>query len=429
MDYVLYWARASRRVEANRALEKAAQLANHHELPLLFYEELPCAARYASDRFHYFLLEGVPETARRLERLGIGYVFYLPRRRSDRQTVVEELASRAAAVVADDDPLAGATAYETVDSACIVPGWLIGQRCYAAYSMRPKINRLLPRFLKPPAPVMLRHRYRAVAPDLHTVVTEENIASLVAGCEIDHTVPPFPSFRGGRRAAEEALRCFLEGGLRRYARDKNNPAAHATSRLSPYLNYGHIGALEVALAVQDYAARHKLMAEEFLEELIVRRELACNFCRYADDVRSLAALPEWVRNTLARHAGDPRPYTYTREEFEQGRTHDALWNAAQKQLLATGAIDGYYRMYWGKKIIEWSSTPAEALATMNVLNDRYALDGRGLNTYGNLLWCFGLHDRPWPERPIFGTVRWMSLEGMRRKTDVDTYIREIEALT
>jgi deoxyribodipyrimidine photo-lyase len=219
----------------------------------------------------------------------------------------------------------------------------------------------------------------------------------------------------------------LRDKLRRYSTERNEPSANATSGLSPYLHFGHISSLQVALAVRDFASEHKLMADEFLEELIVRRELAFNLARHCDGLDSLDALPKWARETLAKHARDRRDPMYTRDEFERARTHDQLWNAAQTELLLFGKIHGYYRMYWGKKIIEWSHSPEDALATMIYLNDRYALDGRDPSGYANILWCFGLHDRPWPERPIFGTVRSMSYEGMRRKTDVDAYVRRIEA--
>ena len=167
------------------------------------------------------------------------------------------------------------------------------------------------------------------------------------------------------------------------------------------------------------------MAQEFLEQLIVRRELAFNFARFAPVIDSLDALPNWARATLAKHDRDQRAYVYTPEQFEHAATHDPLWNATQMELLARGIIHGYYSMYWGKKIIEWSTTHEEALRTMIHLHDRYALDGRDPNTYTNILWCFGLHDRPWTERPIFGMIRYMSYDGMRRKTDVDAYIEQV----
>ena len=224
------------------------------------------------------------------------------------------------------------------------------------------------------------------------------------------------------------MRHFLKSNLKRYATDRNQPAAHATSGLSPYLHFGHLSSLEVALRARDYALQQELVADEFIEELVVRRELAFNFARFSDDPESLANLPDWARATLAKHAGDPRQPTYTYEEFEQARTHDPLWNAAQQELLLRGKIHGYYRMYWGKKIIEWSPTPADAMRTMIDLHDRYALDGRDPNTYTGILWCFGLHDRPWTERAIFGMIRWMSYDGMRRKTNSEGYLKEVELM-
>ncbi|HBY62106.1 MAG TPA: deoxyribodipyrimidine photolyase, partial [Solibacterales bacterium] len=173
---------------------------------------------------------------------------------------------------------------------------------------------------------------------------------------------------------------------------------------------------------------HGRKAQEFLEELIVRRELAFNFALHSPNPECLVSLPEWARTTLREHAADPRPEVYRRDEFEKAKTHDELWNATQKELLLRGKIHGYYRMYWGKKIIEWSPTCQDALETMIYLHDRYALDGRDPNTYTNILWCFGLHDRPWGERDVFGKVRYMSLGGMQRKTDVKAYLREIELM-
>lgn len=438
--YVLYWAQMNRRVDANHGLAFATQLGNELRLPVLVYEGLTCTYGYANDRQHTFILEGVPEMARRLAKLGIGYVFYLRRTRADRNDVLYELARDAAAVVTDDYPTfiarqhnASAPAkmdvpYYVVDSSCIVPMALMEKREWAAYTIRPKIHKLLPKYLKPVAVCHANHAYQGAAPDFHTVVTEENIGELVAACEIDHSVKPSVSYQGGRLAAERHLKHFLEKNLRRYARDRNEPSAHATSDMSPYLHYGQISALEIALAAGAYAEAHKLVATEFLEELIVRRELAFNYARFAEHPDSLALLPGWAQTTMAKHAGDAREPRYTREQFEQAHTHDPIWNATQKEMLLRGKIHGYYRMYWGKKIIEWSASYQEAFDTMVYLHDRYALDGRDPNTYTNILWCFGLHDRPWVERPIFGMIRFMSYDGMRRKTDSGAYLKEIEYL-
>ncbi|MEQ1949374.1 MAG: deoxyribodipyrimidine photo-lyase [Bryobacteraceae bacterium] len=436
--YILYWAQMNRRVSSNHALSYAVELANREGLPVLFYEGLTCDYPFANDRFHTFVLEGVPDTAARLEKLGIGYVFHLRRRWSDPNDAFYRLAKDAAAVVTDDYPVFIARAFNrsvpakldipfyAVDSSCIVPMANFDKQEYGAYTIRPKIRKVLDQYLQPLPALRAARRFTLPVPaDLPTEVTRENISALVASCEIDHSVGPSGQYPGGSGRAEARLRSYLENNLRRYARHGNQPSARATSGLSSYLHFGHISSLDVALAVRDYAAEHEVAAEEFLEQLIVRRELAFNFARFSPAIDSLDALPAWARATLAKHDADPRAYVYTRDQFEQANSHDVLWNAAQTELRETGLIHGYYRMYWGKKIIEWSASHAEALATMIYLNDRYALDGRDPNTYTNILWCFGLHDRPWAERQIFGMVRYMSLDGMRRKTDVDAYVRQV----
>ncbi len=415
--YVLYWAQVNRRVSWNHGLAYAVQLANQGGLPVVFYEGLTFDYPYASDRFDKFILEGAPDTERQLERLGIGYVFYHRRKRSDPNDVLYRLAKDAAAVVTDDYPLWPARIfnprvaskldipYYAVDSSCIVPMSRFEKREYAAYTIRPKIRKMLPEYLKPMPPIRVGHKFSGARPEF----------------AVSH-------YSGGSMAAHKRLRQFLKHSLHRYANSCNQPSENATSGLSPYLHFGHISSLEVALAVQNYAREHKLLPDEFLEELIVRRELAFNFARFTPHPESLDVLPDWARKTLRKHAVDRRDPIYALGQFEHAQTHDPLWNAAQRELLLTGKIHGYYRMYWGKKIIEWSPAPEEALATTIYLNDRYALDGRDPNSYANILWCFGLHDRPWMERPIFGQVRYMSYDGMRRKTDVDAYIRSIECL-
>jgi deoxyribodipyrimidine photo-lyase len=438
--YVLYWAQMNRRADSNHALAWAVERANELKLPVLFYEGLTCSYPEANDRLHTFILEGVEETARRCRARGIGYCFYLRRRCSDPNDILYRLAADAALVVTDDYPTFVAArhnasvpskvpvAVHAIDSSCIVPMNLLAKREYAAYTIRPKIHRLLAEHLQPcPEPRPARE-WSAPPPKWHAEVADAQIPALVASCEIDHSVPPSVSYRGGRLAAEKHLAHFLEQNLRRYARGRNQPAEHATSNLSPYFHFGCLHAVEAALAARAHAAEHQLAADEFLEELIVRRELAFNYARHTDCPGSLEDLPDWARQTLRKHASDPRSPSYSFEQFERAGTHDDLWNACQKELLLRGKIHGYYRMYWGKKIMEWSPTCEDAAQTMIRLHDRYALDGRDPATYTNILWCFGLHDRPWQERPVFGMVRYMSLEGMRRKTGVDAYLREIARL-
>lgn len=440
-QYVLYWTQMDRRAEANFGLAFAAGLANQRDVPLLVYEGLTFTYKQANDRIHTFMLQAVPDTGRNMQKLGAGYCFYLRRNPADPNDVLYRLAANAAAVVTDDYPTFIAAhhnssvpgkigvAFYAVDSSCIVPMSRHEKRAYGAYTIRPRIRKLLPEYLKPAPEVKLEHRWPAsfgkITAPWHTEVKPGNIAHLVASCAIDHSVPPSISFEGGRRQAEKHLAHFLDENLRRYARDRNEPSLHATSNLSPYLHFGHISALEVALAAKEHAAQYELIPDEFLEELIVRRELAFNFARFAGNVESFSDLPDWCKRNMKKHASDPRAPVYHLAQFEAAATHDALWNATQKELLTRGKIHGYYRMYWGKKIIEWSATYEDALHAMIHLHDRYALDGRDPNTYSNILWCFGLHDRPWPERPVFGTFRWMSLDGMKRKTDIQAYIDEV----
>jgi deoxyribodipyrimidine photo-lyase len=431
--YVLYWSQMNRRAESNHALAFAADLANQLGLPLLFYEGLTCTYPFASDRFHTFLLEGVPETSRRLAKLGIGYEFYLRNRRADPNNALYRLAADAAAVVTDDYPTFIAAEHNrsvpskleipcyAVDSSCVVPMAHFEKQEYAAYTIRPKIHKILDQYLQPVPPIRMKRKWDAPA---QCEVTDANIPALVAACEIDHSIAPSTEFRGGRKEAERRLRNFLESDLRRYAKTGNQPSQKSTSGMSPYLHFGHISSLEIALAAKKHAEEHKLIPTEFLEELIVRRELAFNFARFGPKPDTLDALPKWARATLRKHDHDKRDPIYTRDEFERAETHDELWNATQREMLRDGKIHGYYRMYWGKKIIEWSATHQGALNTMIYLHDKYALDGRDPNTYTNILWCFGLHDRPWSERPIFGMIRYMSLDGMKRKTDVNAYVSQ-----
>lgn len=438
--FVVYWAGANRRVDANHGLLYAVEIANHLDLPVLFYEGLSCTYPSANDRIHTFLLEGVPETAKRLEKAGIGYLFNFRRRKEDPADALEALAREAATIVADEYPVFYPkllnsrlppqvdVAYYAVDSSCVVPMSVHAKREYGAYTIRPKIHAHLPRFLRKPDGLKVRNRFQQPLPVKHTPVNAEEIPKLVAQCDIDHSVSPSVDIRGGRLEAERRLYGFLRNDLLRYDRDRNEPSEQATSNMSPYLHFGQISSLEIALTVSEYAEKQKLEPAAFLEELIVRRELAFNYCSFVDDPGSLKNLPAWCQENMKKHASDRREVTYSPKQLERAETYDDLWNATQVELVKRGKIQGYYRMYWGKKIIEWSRSYEEAAKTMIDLHDRYALDGRDPNTYTNIMWCFGLHDRPWAERPIFGRMRYMSLEGMKRKTNTAAYIEQIRQL-
>lgn len=438
--YVIYWCQANRRAEANHALTYAIQLSNERKLPLLVYEALSYRYPLANDRLHTFVLEGIPEMADAIRARGAGYCFCLQRNAADPNDVLYRLRKDAAAVVTDDFPTSLTRKhnlsvapkldipYFQVDASCVVPMRKIEKKQYAAYTIRPRIHRLLPRYLAPVPECRLQHHWREPALPFHTEVTADAIPALVASCAIDHCVKPSLSFHGSRAQARAHLRRFLDERMRKYEGESKEPSKHATSNLSPYLHYGRIGGLEVALAVRNYGKQNGLSSASFLEELIVRRELSFNHAFYSQRPESLNNLPEWARDTLRAHASDPRTPCYSRSQFENAETHDELWNATQTEMRLRGKIHGYYRMYWGKKIIEWSATCQDALETMLYIHDRYALDGRDPNTYTSILWCFGLHDRPWAERAIFGKVRYMALSGMMRKTDVPAYLKEIATL-
>ncbi|HSB78146.1 MAG TPA: deoxyribodipyrimidine photo-lyase [Candidatus Methylomirabilis sp.] len=437
-DFVLYWIQMYHRAERNFALSAAIDAANRLGVPVVAHQELAHDLPHANDRIHRFLLEGVAELSKRFASRGVRYHFHLRQADGDPRDLVVRLARRAALVVTDDFPAFVVpmesrriaeqvdVAVLAVDSNGIVPLAAIPGEQYGAYTLRPRLRRLLPDHLRPIPEPRPRRDSLGVRLDLpETRANPSTLDALIADCAIDHSVLPSRVYLGGYAQARARLDRFIAGPLRQYAKARNQPGEDRTSRLSAYLHTGQIAVHEVALAVREATGIPAEDRDAYLEELIVRRELAYNFCRFNPHHRSLAGLPAWARQTLASHENDPRPYVYSPDEFERARTHDYLWNAIQTELLTTGAMFGYYRMYWGKKIIEWSRTPAEAQATMIRLHEKYALDGRDPNTYSNILWCLGKHDRPWIERPVFGTVRYMSLGGMEAKTDVAAYVDRV----
>jgi deoxyribodipyrimidine photo-lyase len=418
---------------------------------------------YASDRLHAFLLQGMADNARRLAGRAT-YHPYVERAAGEGRGLLEALAARACAVVADDFPTfflprmleaaadglrASGVRLEAVDASCVVPFRLAGRDFPTAHAYRRFLQRnLLPWIdrlpaedplgdLPPPVPLPAAIVRRWPA----TPIAELDApARLLAALPIDHSVPP-AAVRGGSAAGEARLARWLAEGLPRYAEERNVPDAEgATSGLSPYLHFGHLGAFEVLAAVLRHegwtppghgradGARSGWWglsepAEGFLDQLVTWRELGHVTCASRPDHREYGSLPGWARATLERHARDPRPVVYRREAIAAAGTADPLWNAAQRQLLDEGSIHNYLRMLWGKKVLEWSRTPEEALATLLDLNDRWALDGRDPNSCSGIFWCLGRYDRPWgPERPIFGTVRYMSSTNTARKVGVRRYL-------
>lgn len=434
--YVLYWMQMFKRVDNNHALIWAIRKANELKLPLVVYEGLKYYYPWASDRIHTFILEGVEEKRIELERLGIKYVFYLQKDAESPKNTVATLAKDAALIVTDDFPCfiipehnrriaeRAEIAVHAVDSNGIVPMSKFDKEEYAAYTIRPKIKKLLDRYLVPLANETVEHSSIDLDIDagIETLVTSETIPELVAECDIDHSVPASTVYHGGTANGRERLERFITDILCNYDKARSKPDQDGSSRLSSYLHFGFLSPLEIALAVRDADAPQESI-DAYLEELIVRRELSYNMTRFNEKYDSLAALPDWVHKTMRKHAHDERQFNYSLEQLERGETHDELWNAAQREMVATGEMHNYVRMLWGKNVIAWSPTYEIAFETLVHLNNKYCLDGRNPNTYAGILWCFGKHDRPWMEREVFGQIRYMTSGSTGKKFDSKKYIQ------
>lgn len=439
--YVLYWMQMFKRVDANHSLIWAIRKANELDLPLVVYEGLKYYYPWASDRIHTFVLEGVEEKRIAFEKLGIRYIFYLQKDADSPKNTVATLAKDAAMIVTDDFPCfiipehnrriaeRAEIAVHAVDSNGVIPMSKFDKEQYAAYTIRPKINKLLDQYLVPLANETVEHTSLDIEVDCpETIVTAENIAQLVSECDIDHTVPPSPIYHGGTANGRARLQKFVSYILCNYNTDRNKPDRDGSSRLSAYLHFGFLSPLEIALAVKEADAPQD-SKDAYLEELIVRRELSYNMTRFIANYDSLAALPDWVHKTMREHADDERQVLYTLEQLEAAETHDELWNAAQREMVATGEMHNYIRMLWGKNVIGWSPSYEVAFETLVHLNNKYCLDGRNPNSYTGILWCFGKHDRPWFDRPVFGVMRYMASHSTGKKFDSEKYIAWTKTLT
>jgi len=429
---VIYWMSRDQRVHDNWALLAAQSLAVKRKVPLLVVFCLVPAFLGAARRQYGFMLRGLKGVARSLEEYHIGFVL----RVGEPPAVIPDIVSEvcAGALITDFDPLQIKKRWKEgvskkidipfyeVDAHNVVPCWVASPKQeYAAYTFRPKLHRRLEAFLCE-FPKLTRHPVQGEAP-------QEQIdwEGLPEKIKVDGAIKEVTWITPGEDAARTHLSNFCREGLAQYEKLRNDPTADGQSDLSPYLHFGQVSAQHVALEVKK-AMVPAHAQEAFLEELLVRRELSDNFCHHSSSHDSLDVLPGWAQDTLRRHWDDSRTYTYEMSEFEQGQTHDELWNAAQQEMVLRGKMHGYMRMYWAKKILEWSTDPNEALKTAIYLNDRYELDGRDPNGYAGILWSIGgLHDRAWAERPVFGKIRYMSLGGARSKFDVDAYVDKIRS--
>lgn len=458
--HVLYWMIATRRPRWNYALDRAIAHARSLDRPLLVLEALSCDYRWASDRLHAFALDGMRDNAAAFAGTPVAYRAYVEPEPDAGSGLVDRLAADACVVVTDDFPCFSlphmvdrlesriGTRLERVDSNGLFPMRATGHVYRRAYDFRRELQEsLLTHLDAPPAreplsglgipegsfdPEVL-DRW----PHLHDTDGLERVDP--SSLPIDHDVTPV-DIAGGHRAGSERARTFVGDELDAYAEDRRHPDADAGSGLSPWLHWGHVSAHEVFDRIirregwepdrtgEADGSREGWWgmsdaAESFLDELVTWRELGFNRCALTDDYDRYESLPEWARETLAEHADDERPDVYPPAAFEAAETHDGVWNAAQRQLLREGRIHNYMRMLWGKKILEWTERPADALEIMIELNNKYAVDGRDPNSYSGIFWVLGRYDRAWgPERPIYGKIRYMTSKSTRRKLRVGEYL-------
>jgi len=424
--------RAQRGVD-NPALNMAIAVANAIGRPAIAVFSLTADYPGAQRRHYRFLVEGLADAAEDLERRNVRLVVRLGTPEEVVPAFAEEVG--AAFVVGDENPVRVGRVwreavardlevpFRLVDADVVVPTSLFPKEEYAARTIRPKIHRVWDDFLKPIPEIRAKHAWPGDPPCGEEIDPDTLMKKLRVG-----GVPEVPGYVGGTREAMRRLKRFLDERLGRYAEDRNEPTPYCTTELSAHLHFGHISPTTVALAAREGGGPREGI-DALLEELIVRRELAINFVARNPDYDALSGCPEWALKTLAAHADDPRPFVYDPGELERAETHDPLWNAAQKEMVLTGRMHNYLRMYWAKKILEWSPTAERAFAAAVELNDRYEMDGRDPNGYAGVAWAIGgKHDRPWPERPIFGTVRFMSYESTRKKFDSAGYIKRVGSI-
>lgn len=427
---VVYWMSRDQRVDDNWALLWAQQEAIIRRKPVLVVFCMAPGYPGATLPHYRFMLKGLQHIPQRLRQYNMGFALL---ERSPEQALPSFLHKIDAHVlVADFDPLTIKRQWKSrlikeltlpffeVDTHNIIPAWIVStKKEYAAYTLRPKINRLIDRFLSD-IPVAKRHPFPCSLPAGEVDV--EHLANEVA----DQTPGAHNELTAGEDAALQAAQKFVAEKLIHYAERRNNPCLDGQSGLSPYLHFGQLSPQRLAWLVNKVALPPETK-EVFLEELVVRRELSDNFCFYEPLYDQSAGFPDWAQTTLDQHRQDKREYVYSLADLEAGATHESLWNACQHDLVMSGKLHGYLRMYWAKKILEWTVDPESAMAYAITLNDRYSLDGRDPNGYAGIAWSIGgVHDRAWQERPVFGKIRYMNAAGCRRKFDVDGYIRSVD---
>lgn len=433
--FVLYWMQASQRISYNHALQEAILIANQNHLPLLVVFALVPNYPLANRRHYQFMLEGIQELSEELPKLGISFhiglgnplevlvpffkeashvvidIGYLRVQRQWRKQVYQ--------TVIQDYPHIQLT---SVESDVIVPVKIASDKLeYGAYTLRPKLHRLVSTYAIPFAISPLQNQQRIRTNSLDS----SNIDMLLNSLPIRQDIASVPAFKGGYSQAKQRLDLFIKEKLAHYL-ESNDPSKDYNSYLSPYLHFGQISSLEIFVAITSSLA-NKEVIDAFIEQLFVRRELAMNYVFYNDKYDDFHFITEpWAYATMHEHATDKREYLYSLEQLEHAQTHDIYWNAAMLDMKVSGTMPNYMRMYWAKKIMEWSPDYQAAYQTIVLLNDTYFLDGRDPNSYTGIAWCFGKHDRPWTERAIFGKLRYMNQAGLLRKFDMESYRFQVE---
>jgi len=421
---VVYWMSREQRTSSNWSLLYAQELAIKHKQPLMVVFTLSTSFLGATFRQYDFMIKGLEEVENNLNKLNIPFILLAGNPVSDLLLYANKI--KAGAIISDFDPLrikmswrsevakkSSCAVYE-VDAHNIVPCWLASNKTeFGAYTIRPKIKRLLPEFLT----TYPKLKAQTIKLPIKKIKWESAYQIL----KIDKKVGSVTWIKPGEKCARAQALSFIKDKLKNYDQNRNNPNLNAQSYLSPYLHFGHISAQEIAFKVKG-----DIRAIAFLDELIIRKELSDNFCYYQKKYDSIESFPNWAKETIKKHKSDKREYLYTQKELENYKTHDDLWNAAQLELVKNGTIPGYLRMYWAKKILEWTKSAQDALKIAISLNDKYQLDGRDPNGYVGIAWSIGgVHDRAWFERSVFGKIRYMNYNGCRNEFDVLQYIKSV----
>ncbi|MDA3895077.1 MAG: deoxyribodipyrimidine photo-lyase [Desulfobacteraceae bacterium] len=451
--FVLYWMQQSQREHWNHALEYAIITANETKKPVVVVFGLTTRYPEANLRHYSFMLQGLFDTMQALKSRGIRMIIL----GDDPDRTALEAGSHASEIICDRGytriqkhwreivAKESACRLTQVESDVVVPIETVSEKAeYAARTIRPKIHKNLSRFLVPVKKVILKNQslsFDISRLNLNNILadnsrpTDDNQQALILGnLDLDDSISPVTRFfHGGFSHAKKRFDAFLKNSIQNYSQHSNQPQTDDTSCMSPYLHFGHISPVYLALRIQNEKTPdteiHQAAKDDFQEQLIVRRELAVNFIHFTPNYDTYDCLPDWAKKTLNEHEKDRRPVIYSIKELEQAQTRDPYWNAAMEEMKTTGFMHNYMRMYWGKKILEWSSSPHSAFETTLLLNNKYFLDGRDANSFAGVAWIFGKHDRAWKERDIFGKVRYMNAAGLERKCDINGYVRKVGQLT